>query len=176
MTRRSLIPVIGSGLMIQLARGDRMQQPLSILLATNGKLGLSALMRNNSAEPRAVLHDAFIQPSKLVLSDSTGRTLEPFDMRQIEKFDPTVRREMFIVIPAKGEHQLISAQFRRTEKGYRLLWGPFDFKDVPAGAYQARLEWESKIDTFTDDSGRQDRMVGLWKGNLVSNSQKITVP
>jgi hypothetical protein len=132
--------------------------------------GLRAVLRNNTGGDRAVLHSANLQPSRVILTGSSGKEITPFDERTRRKFDRTVRASMFKRVPTGGELELGSQQFRKVaDRLYELRWGPYHYREVPAGDWTASIIFECKIDKPSDGG----HVPNAWSGKAVSNPVNI---
>src|SRR5215510_4590036 len=109
------------------------------LKATAGP-GLLAVLRNRSNGPVNVLDAEEIQPCRLIITSENGKTLVPFDERTRQKFDRTVHQADFEKLEPGGEMQLGEEVFERVSPGlYTLRWGPFRFREIPAGRWKVYI-------------------------------------
>lgn len=128
--------------------------------------GIRAILHNVSGKARRVLHSPDLQPSRVILTDSAGKVLTPFDNRTRSKFDRTVRAAMFQRIPERGSLELDMAAFRKNAAAhYDLHWGPYEYREIPVGAWKVQVVFECVIDKPTDKSAVPD----TWSGTAVSN-------
>ena len=132
---------------------------------------LKATLINRSGQKRAILHSD-LQPSQLELIDSTGKKLEPFDERTRMKFDRTIRASMFSSIPPNGEQVMENAAVQSQGGGkYEIRWGPFTYREIPAGVWKASVVFEARVDKATDGRAVND----AWTGKAVSNQVQLTL-
>ena len=134
---------------------------------------LEAVLLNCSGAGQTVLRSGDLQPSRLILKDSSGRALTPFDGRTRRKFDCSVSRGMYVKAPPGGSIPLGKAVFRRLPGGrYELRWGPFHFREIPPGLWKARVQFDSVIDYITEH-GHKVPLPDVWKGTAVSTEIEI---
>jgi hypothetical protein len=152
--------------------------PFAIRLSINGDKGLRAILQNRSSVSQTFLHHTDLQPSKLVLTDATGREITFFDVRSIEKFDNTVYRRLYAELLPGKEQLLHEEKFRADGKGrYKILWGPYQYEGLTAGSYKAHVRWTSALDSWFDEETKQKgRMDNIWKGQIKSNEVEIRLP
>ena len=145
------------------------------LRATKGP-GLSARLVNRSAAALPLLHDARLQPSRLVLTAADGAEIEAFDGRALMKYDPRIYCARFQSLPAGKEIDLGEARFTRRGDGWSLTWGPYEFESLAAGRYTAHLAWTSEADSCQDAADSPLRPVtGVWLGTVESNRVEVTL-
>ena len=136
--------------------------------------GLVAVLRNRSNQPVNVLDAEKIQPSRLLLISDSGKTVTPFDERTRQKFDRTVHEHDFEELDPGEEMQLGEEVFERVSPGlYTLRWGPFRFREIPAGRWKAYIVFESRIDRGVDEAGKSRLVPHVWKGSTQSNTVEI---
>jgi hypothetical protein len=150
--------------------------PFEIRLMGEKGPALRAVLINHSDVPQVILHDPKLQPSRLDLNGPDGEPVDAFDSRRVKKFDNTIRCEQLRTIPAPGEIEFGAVRFRRGGQGYAVTWGPFEFEDLPAGAYTARIVWESTADSCLDESTQEQRKLRLWLGEVRSNEVTLRLP
>ena len=148
-----------------------LEKPLmEIGLETTSGLGIRATLHNLSPRARRVLHSSDLQPSRVMLTDSAGKVLTPFDNRTRSKFDRTVRAAMFQRITERGSLELDAAAFRKNSAGsYDLHWGPYEYREIPAGIWKVQVIFECLIDRPTDKSPVPD----AWSGTAASKVVEI---
>jgi hypothetical protein len=143
--------------------------------ATTPGPGLEAVLMNCSGVEQMVLRSANLQPSRLILRDSSGRELTPFDERTRRKYDRSVSRGLYVKAPPGGSIPLEKALFRQLPGGkYELRWGPFVFREIPPGAWRVRVRFDSAIDYLTEH-GHRVPLPGVWKGSAVSEEIGVTL-
>jgi len=148
-----------------------------IRLAGAGALGLEAVLINRSVAVQTVLYQPDLQPSQLVLRDPSGREAPPFDERTRRKYDRSVAKAMYAEIPPGERLAIGSGRFRKGPEGYELRWGPYRFSRIGAGAWSARVTFESKIDWVTDrKSGKREPYGKVWLGRVSSDEVRIELP
>ncbi len=151
---------------------------MEIRLAGTPGPGLEAVLHNGTTAEVRLVHDPGVQPSELVLTNSAGRRITPFDQRTIEKTDRTVYKGMFAAIAAGGELTLDRAVFgKQPQGGYQIVWGPYHYTDLVPGVWRARVVFDSRLDTARRrDTGASMPMPSVWKGRLTSNEVEIRLP
>lgn len=138
--------------------------------------GLAGRLLNHSAAARPVLHDLRLQPSRVILVTAGGDTLEPFDKRSLMKFDGTLFCHSFHPLAPGAALDLGEARFARADGGWSLTWGPFEYEDLPAGRYTARLAWTSVAADCQETREAKPRPVpGVWLGTAESNAIEVTL-
>ena len=132
--------------------------------------GLRATLRNTSGSEQAVLHSQRVQPSRVVLTGEDGKELTPFDERTRRKFDRTVRPAMFTRLAPGAELELGAQQFRKiSDRLYELRWGPYTYRQIPAGEWKATVIFDCRVDKPSDGSS----VLNAWSGNLKSNTVTV---
>jgi hypothetical protein len=133
---------------------------------------------NTGVAATLVLHDELLQPSRPILLDAEGEEIEAFDERSRAKFDNTVYESMFTQLAGGATLELGEASFERGKKGaWQLAWGPYRFRDLPAGRYQVQLAWSSTITrALADVDDSVIEMKGVWLGELRSGIRPLTLP
>ena len=171
-------PASGAALLAFSRKGKRTvaaESGLELRLEVNG-LGVQAMLINRSGALRSVLNNSDLEPSRLMLTSSAGKQVAPFDERTRRKFDTSVSLAMYSDIAAGGSLKLEQARFVKAPDGYELSWGPFRFSEISAGAWKARLEFESNIDWITTGGKRVPAGKPVWKGKLLSNEVELHLP
>jgi hypothetical protein len=149
--------------------------PFAIELVLVGSASLRASLRNRSTSAQRVLHDPLRQPSRLLLRGPGGE-VPSFDTRSVMKFDNTVETEDYAVLEPGGSVPLGEASFERSGIGWRIRWGPFEFEDLRAGAYEARVAFSSeRADAVDPESGEAARVTGVWLGRVESPAVRVTL-
>jgi len=172
-----LLLIFAGGLLA--GRGAEMAEDarFEVHLATPGSLGLAAALVNRSGTAQAALYHADLQPSRLVLKDSSGNEASPFDERTRRKYDRSVSRGMYAEIPPGGRLAIGSGQFRKLPDGYELRWGPYRFSRMGAGAWTARVTFESRIDWVSDrKTGKREPYGKVWIGSASSDEVRFELP
>lgn len=150
--------------------------PLALELRLVKGPGLAGRLLNHSAAARPVLHDLRLQPSRVVLVTAGGDTLEPFDKRSLMKFDGTLFCQSFRPLAPGAALDLGEARFARADGGWSLTWGPFEYEELPAGRYTARLAWTSAAADCQETRAAEPRPVpGVWLGTVASNAVEVTL-
>lgn len=150
--------------------------PLALELRLIKGPGLAGRLLNHSAAARPVLHDLRLQPSRVILVTAEGDTLEPFDRRSLMKFDGTLYCRSFHPLAPGAALDLGEARFARADGGWSLTWGPFEYEDLPAGRYTARLAWASVAADCQESREAEPRPVpGVWLGDVASNPVEVTL-
>jgi hypothetical protein len=161
---------------IEWRTGSRTGNPFEIRLAASGS-DLKAVLVNRSTAEQRLLHDAHLQATTLELVPSTGIGPKPYDSRLIMKYDATPYCQLFQTLPPGKKLELGSARFGKSRDGYAGQWGPFNFEEVPAGDYQARVTWHSERAQCFDESTRQMRKLpSVWRGMVRSNQVTLHLP
>ena len=161
---------------IEWRTGSRTGNPMEIRLTAKGP-ELKAVLVNRSAAEQRLLHDAHLQAATLELVSSTSIGPKPYDSRMIMKFDSKPYCQLFQTLPPRKKLELGSVHFQKSRDGYAGQWGPFNFEEVPAGDYQARVIWHSERDQCYDESTRQMRKLSsVWKGLVRSNQVILHLP
>lgn len=135
--------------------------PLRLELEIVPPLGLRAVLRNTSKDTLIIVHDPFVQPSRLLLS-LKGKQIKPSDMRELERFSSNVAEDHIQRLAPGKSIEIFKAFVDRRENGARIQWGPFEFEGLASGLYSARIEW---VATYAK----------AWKGKLLSNAVPITI-
>jgi hypothetical protein len=161
---------------IEWRTGSRTGNPFEIRLTASGSDLKAALVNRSSAEQR-LLHDAHLQAATLELVASTRSGPKPYDSRMIMKYDSTPYCQLFQTLPPGKKVEFGSVRFQRSRDGFAGQWGPFNFEEVPAGDYQARVAWHSERDQCFDESTRQMRKLpSVWRGLVRSNQVTLHLP
>ena len=164
------------GFSIEADTGSRTGNPFEIRLTASGSELKAVLVNRSSAEQR-LLHDAHLQATTLELVPSTGVGPKPYDSRLIMKYDTKPYCQLFQTLPAGKKLALGSVRFKKSSDGFAGQWGPFNFEEVPAGDYQARVTWHSERAQCFDESTRQMRdLPTVWKGMVRSNQVTLHLP
>ena len=158
---------------IEWATGSKTGNPFEIRLKSRGS-ELKAVLINRSSAEQKLLHDVHLQASTLELFPSAGSPPKPYDSRAIMKHDATPYCQLFQTLAPGKKLKLGTVRFAKSRDGFAGQWGPFNFDEVPAGDYQARVTWHSEHAQCFDESTRQMRKLpSIWRG-LVRSGQ-VTV-
>jgi len=149
---------------------SRTGNPFEIRLIASG-YDLKAVLVNRSAVEQRLLHDAHLQAATIeIVSSTTGSRHKPYDSRMIMKYDTTPYCQLFQTLPPGKKLEIGSVHFRKLRDGFAGQWGPFNFEEMPAGDYQARVTWHSDRAQCFDESTRQMRKLpAVWRGLVRSN-------
>ncbi len=146
---------------------------MELRLESVNRLGLRATIRNVGPRSVAVLHNADLQPSRVVLKDSAGTEVKPFDNRTRAKFDRTVRAAMFQPVPPGGSMELGVTKFQKETDGqYELDWGPYHYGDLAPGVWNVSLVFDAVIDSPTGGS----KIAAVWKGTALAPALTVKLP
>jgi len=149
------------------------ESPWELRLSVTDGIKLRVGLHNRSRTAQVYLYDFNIQPTELILIAPSGKRIEPFDSRSLEKFDNTVYREMYRQAAPGSDVILTEASL---ESGSNLRWGPFEFTNLPAGAYRAQAVWHSKTNHYYDPKSKRTGVVkDVWLGAVTSNTVEVTV-
>jgi hypothetical protein len=161
---------------IEWRTGSKTGNPFEIRLTASGP-ALKAVLVNRSSAEQSLLHDAHLQAATLELVPSTGIGPKPYDSRMIMKYDATPYCQLFQTLPPGKKLELGSVRFGKSRDGYAGQWGPYNFEEVPAGDYQARVTWHSERAQCLDESTRQMRKLpSIWRGLVRSNVVTVHLP
>jgi hypothetical protein len=161
---------------LEWSTGSRTGNPIEIRLTASGPK-LKAVLVNRSAAGQMLLHDAHLQAATLELVSSTGSRPKPYDSRMIMKYDSTPYCRLFQTLPPGKKLELGAVHFQLSRDGFAGQWGPFNFDEVPAGDYQARVTWHSDRAQCFDESTRQMRKLpSVWRGMVRSNQVTLHLP
>ena len=128
------------------------------------------MLVNRSSSRQVLLHNANLQMSTLALVSATGSPQKPYDSRMIRKCDTTPYCRLFLTLLPGTKLVLGSVRFQKLRDGFAGQWGPFNFEELPAGDYQAKVTWHSERAQCFDESTRQMRKLGsVWRGIVHSN-------
>jgi hypothetical protein len=161
---------------IEWRTGSKKGNPFAIRLTVKGT-ELKAVLVNVSSSEQVALHDSHLQVSTLELVPSNGLRLRPFDSRMIMKFDNTPYCQLFPKLGPGKKLELGSVRWKKLRDGYSGQWGPFNFEEVAAGDYQARIVWHSERAQCLDEGTRQMRpLPSVWRGMVRSNQVAVHLP
>ena len=161
---------------IEWKTGSKKGNPFEIRLTAHGPELKAVLVNRSSAEQR-LLYSDHLQAATLELIPVTGVGPKPYDSRMIMKFDSKPYCQLFQTLPPGKKLQLGSMHFQKSRDGFAGQWGPFNFEEVPAGEYQARVVWHSERAQCFDEGTRQMRTVAsVWRGLVRSNQVTLHLP
>jgi len=156
--------------------GSKTGNPFEIRLTASGS-ELKAVFVNRSSAQQRLLHGAHLQAATLELVSSTGSRHKPYDSRMIMKYDTTPYCQLFQTLAPGKKLEVGFVRFKQSRDGYSGQWGPFNFDEVPAGDYQARVTWYSERAQCLDESTRQMRKLpSVWRGVVRSNQVTLHLP
>jgi hypothetical protein len=157
------------GYSIEATTGSRTGNPFEIRLSASGS-DLKAVLVNLSSTEQRLLNDAHLQVSTLELTSSTGSEHKPYDSRLIMKYDATPYCGLFQPLAPGRKLVVGTVRFRKSRDGFAAVWGPFNFEELPAGDYQARVTWHSEKGQCLEEDTRQMRKLpSVWRGMVRSN-------
>jgi hypothetical protein len=164
------------GFSIEATTGSRKGNPFEIRVTTRGP-ELKAVLINHSSTEQRLLYSNHLQTTKLELISETGSVQKPYDSRKIQKYDTKPYCYLFQKLGPGKKRQLGSVGFKKLRDGYSGQWGPFNFEEIPAGKYQARIIWQSEITQCFDESVDKMREVSpVWRGIVRSNQVTLRLP
>lgn len=124
---------------------------------------------NQSEHEYNVLHSDAIQASELILTTNDNEELTAYDVRSNEKIDNTVYQYMYMSLESGKKIELFRLETTCSSENNMVTWGPYQFKNVDAGKYRARISWTSVIDTFIDEETAEvHKMPHVWLGTVDS--------
>jgi len=157
-------------------KGLKMEKDIlfEIKLSSDKGPTLRAVLVNHSQVSQTILHHHLLQPSRLDLVGQRNMRIEPFDSRSIKKYDATIYCGYFKSLAPGKEIELGSIRFKRAGQIFTANWGPYEFEELIAGTYTARVIWESAANTCVDeDTGQLRRLPTVWQGQLISNEVNL---
>ena len=161
---------------IEWRTGSKTGNPFQIRLIVSGP-ELKAVLVNRSSSKHMLLHDARLQASTLELIPPIGSRPKPYDSRLIAKYDTTPYCRLFLPLPPGTTFVLGSVRFQRSRDGFVGQWGPFNFDEVPAGDYEARVIWHNELTQCFDESTQKMRKLpSVWRGMVRSNQVTLHLP
>jgi hypothetical protein len=165
-----------TGFSIEAATGSRTGNPFELVLTTRGS-ELKAVLINRSSKEQMLLHNDYLQADMLELVASTGSRHAPYDSRKLRKYDTTPYCNLFQTLAPGKKLELGAVHFRQSRDGSQGQWGPFNFEELPAGDYQARVTWLSERGQCMEESPRQMRKLpAIWRGVVHSNPVTLHLP
>lgn len=134
-------------------------------------------LHNGSDRAFFILHDNYLQPSRLEVTPSNGTPAAAFDTRSVKKFDATIRKEKFRRVEPNSDLPLFALRVTPQEGGFELRWGPFRIGPLPAGTYSASVVWEAREAQYFDDaSGKNVKLEGAFVGTVRSPPIPLQLP
>lgn len=155
--------------------------PLCLTLQRVGERRLRATLTNVSSQAQVYLPDDRLQPTKLVLVGSDGKTVPLFDERSRQKFDNTPYKHLFKTLAPGASAALDEMGFRKKGAGYAIAWGPLT-GHAKAGSYRAHVVFMHQQDGWVEGSSADPQNIqrgtfaGIFKGTLTSNTVTVTLP
>jgi hypothetical protein len=138
--------------------------------------GASAL-RNRTGRAYRVLHDHFLQPSRLEVTDAHGTVVPTSDERATMKFDTRARQEAFVEVGDGGELPLFQLRIEGGANRYSMAWGPFRIGPLEAGTYTATVIFEARRDRgFDEAQGKDVPIKDAWIGSVRSAPLTLRLP
>jgi hypothetical protein len=124
-----------------------------------------------------ILHDTYLQPSRLEVTQPDGTIAAAFDTRATKKFDATIRKENFRQIEPNSELALFDLRVTPQGDAFELRWGPYRIGPLPPGSYQATVIWEARETQYFDDaSGKKKTLEGAFVGTVRSPAVPLRLP
>ena len=161
---------------IEWRTGSKTGNPFEIQLIVVGP-ELKAVLINRSKTDQLLLHAVHLQAATLELVSSTRSGPKPYDSRLIMKLDPKPYCQLFQTLPPGKKLELGTVRFKESRDGLAGQWGPFNFEEVPAGEYQARVSWHNERTNCFDESTREVRKLpAVWRGLVRSNLVTLHLP
>jgi len=111
-----------------------------------------AFLTNTSGSTQWVLHDTWLQPSRLVIQLDDGSEVQAYDTRSAMKYDNTVYRSSFEALSPGERKALFRIEVRRGRDGPALLWGPFEYSGLARGRYRMHVVWDSELNRYYDEA------------------------
>lgn len=136
-----------------------------------------ATLRNHSDRAFWILHDSYLQPSRLEVTQADGSLAPSFDTRATKKFDNTVRKSAFRRLDPGGELPLFQLSVSETDSAYELRWGPYRIGPLPRGKYSAAVVWEAHETHYFDEESQKKRALdGAFVGTVRSATVAFDLP
>lgn len=164
------------GFSIEATTGSRTGNPFEIRVTARGS-ELKAVLVNRSSSEQRLLYSNHLQTTKLELISETGSVHKPYDSRKIMKYDTKPYCYLFQTLGPGKKRELGSVRFKKLRDGYAGQWGTFNFEEIPAGNYQARIIWQPDITQCFDESiGKMRKLDPVWRGIVRSNQVTLHLP
>jgi hypothetical protein len=161
---------------IEWRTGSKTGNPFEIRLKARGAK-LEALLINRSSSKHLLLHDRILQASTLELVPPIGAPPKPYDSRLISKHDLKPYCHLFVPLRPGTKLELGTMSFQKSRDGYAGQWGPFNFDEIPAGDYQARVIWHNeRAECFDEGTQRMQKLPSVWRGMVRSNQVTLHLP
>jgi len=163
---------------IEWRTGSTTGNPFEIRLVSSGS-ELKAVLANRSSSEQVLLYHEYLQTSSIELVSSTGQqpNPKPYDSRLIMKVDSKPYCRLFQKLGPGKKLEIGTLSLRKSRDGYAGQWGPYNFDEVAAGDYHARVIWHSERSQCLDESTQQMRkLTSAWKGMVRSNQITVHLP
>ncbi len=146
--------------------------PFTLRLDQPDPLTLRATLCNGSEQARPTLLAAMRPFLRLeLLHEEQGRQ-KAFDILSVAELAGLYPCEGIVTIPAGGSVELIRSTLVYEEDRRTLQFGSLVWRDLPAGAYQARAQVRVHLDRCEPEGKRAD----LWTGRLQSQQMTLEIP
>ncbi len=121
---------------------------------------------NEGGEPRRYLLSDKLNPTRVVIRDDSGSSIDPADDgRDIPDFDSGAKAPVIETLAGHAEVPIDEEAFTFHRKGspsdYALFWRPFGYSPFKPGTYRIRAVWRSSHG---------------FVGELVSNEVTLVLP
>lgn len=150
------------------------KSPFEITLQKE-ELNLNAFIKNISEREQVFLENRDFQHSNIVMVSDSGNEVEFFDARartdSWNAMHGIIPKEDYVKL-APGEEKPLHESFFILEKDgkYSCQWGSYFAREIPTGKYSAYVEFESKLDWFSEEGKEKGKIQGVWKGKIKSNT------
>ena len=141
------------------------QHVIRLELAENGE----GMLLNQSGQRQQILHTIMLQPSRIELEDTEGNVQIAFDTRSVRKFDDTVYCDSFEIVEPHQNLSLFRMNSGKSDSGFTLKWGPYEFSSLDEGAYRARIIWMSETNSCLNENEAWVKVENVPIGTFVSN-------
>jgi len=133
-------------------------------------------LTNTGSKAFKIVLDDNVQPPELLLANSAGETLAPFDSRSIKVFDNRPYCSMVRTIDPDSSVLLGSIDEEAISSEKSIAFGCRRFENVPPGVYTAVVRFSSVIRTCAcKKNGRQRPVKNIWLGDCESGPFELTV-
>jgi len=137
----------------------------------------TATLKNQSGQTYFILHDAYLQPSRLEVTGADGSLAPSVDSRATKKFDNTVRKSAFRRLDAGATLPLFELEAIERESAFELRWGPFRIGPLRRGSYTATVVWDSRETHYLDEDTQKKRVQeGAFVGTVRSAAVSFRLP
>ena len=150
--------------------------PFAIEVRTEGP-SLHADLRNLSpVVQNALVHEA-VQPSRLVITDASGKERPAKDSRKdTDSALAVVAASYWERVDPCGTLPLGDVQLTKDGGTYAVAWGPYGW-ELPAGTYKARVDLPMRVTHYNDPRGNRRKPDGdVWTGDVTSDTVELTLP